>query len=85
LDSIRKRAEVIGHIALRKLRKNKLDAGHPFIINSSKLPSNQCYFEFPDGTFQVVAICHIDNDFKAVRTLTKRELTALKKLLAPIC
>jgi hypothetical protein len=84
MGSMRKRVEDMGRLALRELRKNKLAAGHPFMINSHKLPSDQCYLEFPEGTFQLVTICRIENDFKVVRKLSKKEQSALKKLLAPI-
>ena len=81
---MRKRVEDIGRLALRELRKSKLSAGHPFMINSPKLPRDQCYLEFPDGTFQVITICRIENDFKVVRNVSKNEQSALKQLLAPI-
>jgi len=84
MESIRKRAEDISRLALSELRKNKLAAGHPFMINSPKLPPDQCYLEFPDGTFQVITICRIENNFKIVRRVSKKEQSALKKLLAPI-
>ncbi len=84
MTSIRKKYEDIGQLALRELRKSKLGAGHPFMINSFKLPSDQCYFEYPDGSFQLVTICRIESDFKVVRTLSKKEQNALRKLLAPI-
>lgn len=76
--------EQIGYLALRELRQEKLAVGHPFMINSPKLPLGQCYFEYPDGSFQVITICRIENDFKVVRKLSKKEQNVLKKLLIPI-
>jgi len=46
--------EKVGNEAVQKLRLRKLRDGHPFMINSKDLRSNQCYLEYPDGSIQLV-------------------------------
>jgi hypothetical protein len=47
--------EEIQHLSshvVRKLRKSKLAAGKPFMINSKNLPAQQSYLEFPDHSIK---------------------------------
>ena len=77
----RKKLEQSGLLAIQLLRKNKLEQGHPFMINSVKLPVDQCYLEFPNGNIQIVTICHTRKDFKVVKELSAREQTSIRKML----
>lgn len=58
-----------GSLAVRRLRLRKLQDGHPFMINSRDLPSNQCYLEYPNGSIKLATISG-----------NKREFTILKEL-----
>ena len=69
----RKRLEQAGLHAVRLLRFNKLQQGLPFMINTSLLPPDHCYYEYPDGSISLVTICKINGDFKEVHKLTKEE------------
>jgi hypothetical protein len=77
----RKRLEQTGRLAVQLLRKSKLEQGYPFMINSRRLPVDQCYREFPDGTIQIVTICHTQKDFKLIRKLTEKEQVSVRKML----
>jgi hypothetical protein len=75
----RKEQERRGLLALKHLRKNNLEQGHPFMINTPSLPLDQCYFEFPDGSIQIVTICRTGEDFEIVRELSVEEQSELRK------
>lgn len=77
----RKQLEQSGLLALQDLRKNKLKQGHPFMINSGKLPVGQCYLEFPDGTIQLVTLSRTRIDFEVIRKLSVKEQITLRKTL----
>ncbi|MBI5372858.1 MAG: hypothetical protein HZA79_12620 [Sphingobacteriales bacterium] len=77
----RKKLEESGLFAIRLMRKTKLESGHPFMINVSSLPADQCYLEFPDGNIQLVTINRSKKDFEKVRELTKAEKNAVRKKL----
>ncbi len=77
----RKQLEQRGLLAVQHIRRETLEQGHPFMINTDKLPNGQCYLEFPDGTIQVFTICPIHNDFKLVRELTPQEQSSVRKKL----
>ncbi|NTS39424.1 hypothetical protein HRG84_00785 [Flavisolibacter sp. BT320] len=62
-----------GTAAVKHLRKQKLAAGVPFMINSNELPSNQCYLEFPDGSIQLVSLSKNGRDFNIIRDLSTQE------------
>lgn len=74
-----KKLERSGLLAIQLLRKTKLKQGHPFMINSSTLPVDQCYLEFPDGTIQLVTLNRKKKDFEIVRDLSAEEQTSIKK------
>ena len=65
--------EQIGNDAVKKLRLQKLRKGHPFMINSSDLPSDQCYLEFPDGGIKLAYLKKAARDFTFIRTLSVDE------------
>jgi hypothetical protein len=69
----------IGNEAVQKLRKQKLRSGHPFMINSKDLESNQCYLEYPDGSIQLVFLKNAAREFTVIRTLSSSEEIALRK------
>ena len=63
-----------GNDAVKQLRKAKHEKGLPFMINSKKLPANQCYLEYPDGKILLVAIkSSTDRDFTVIRKLSPTE------------
>ena len=69
-----KTLERSGNDAVKQLRKAKHDKGFPFMINSKKLPANQCYLEYPDGSIMLVTITSsTDRDFTIVRQLSPTE------------
>ncbi|HVI44050.1 MAG TPA: hypothetical protein VM802_04255 [Chitinophaga sp.] len=66
----------IGTDAVRRLRLKKLHDGFPFMINSRELPSDQCYFEYPNGSIKLMVLQPSARDFKIIRELS--EIEALK-------
>lgn len=77
----RKMFEFSGLLAIQILRKEKLDRGHTFMINSGALPDDQCYLEHPDGSIEVVTISHSKKNFETVRVLSNQESVSLLKSL----
>jgi len=75
--------EKIGGQAVRELRVQKLKSGHPFMINSKDLPSNQCYLEFPDGSIQLVYLENAAREFTVIRTLSIDEAESIRNRLRP--
>jgi hypothetical protein len=71
--------EKIGNEAVQELRLQKFRNGHPFMINSKELKSNQCYLEYPDGTIQLVFLKNAAREFTVIRTLSLREAESLRK------
>ena len=67
-----------GTAAVRRLRRQKLAKGLPFMINLNELPSNQCYLEYPDGSIQLVALTANKQDFAPVRQLSQQEVQELR-------
>ena len=65
--------EQIGKTAVQKLRLQKLQSGHPFMINSKELEPNHCYLEYPDGTIQLAYLKNAAKDFTIIRTLSASE------------
>lgn len=70
--------ELIGTNAVRKLRENKLKNGHPFMINSSSLPSNQAFLEYPNGSIAIVEIYKSGFDFVIVKQLNPTEINSVR-------
>ena len=67
-----------GTAAVKRLRRQKLAKGLPFMINSKELPSHQCYLEYPDGSIQLVALAENKQDFDLIRQLSTQESTQLR-------
>lgn len=68
-----------GTEAVRRLRKQKLSSGHPFMINSKKLPAGQCYLEYPDGHIELVSITPSKRDFHTIRQFTKSQSINIRR------
>ena len=71
--------EKIGNEAVQELRLQKLRNGHPFMINSKELESNQCYLEYPDGKILLVYLKNGAREFTVIRTLSPTEAESLRK------
>ena len=67
-----------GSDGVRKLRERKLKMGIPFMINAEELASNQCYYEYPDGSIKLTTISHVANEIKIIRELSKEEAAVLR-------
>jgi hypothetical protein len=74
LKSIEKK----GTEAVRKLRQQKLRSGHPFMINSRDLNTDQCYLEFPDGTIKLATFKKAARDFDIIRILSPDETQSIR-------
>ena len=74
-----KQLEKSGKRAVRMLRRNKLNMGLPFMINSHTLPSGQCYLEYPNGSIFIVTICRKNSDFKVISELSSEEGRSIRK------
>jgi hypothetical protein len=70
--------ENIGTAAVKRLRKQELAAGFPFMINSKDLPSTQSYMEYPDGTINIVTVATDKHSFDTVRKLSDDEAQVLR-------
>ncbi|GAA4805101.1 hypothetical protein GCM10023231_37830 [Olivibacter ginsenosidimutans] len=70
--------KTVGSSVVRRLRKQKLDNGRPFLIWSDKLPKNQSYLEYPDHSIKVVTVSQDLNSFTVVRELTKTQEKAVR-------
>lgn len=68
-----------GNEAVRRLRRQKLSSGHPFMINSKKLPKGQCYLEFPDGHIELVSIAPTKRDFNIIRQFTNSQSMKIRR------
>ena len=77
----RKMFEFSGLLAIQILRKEKLNSGNTFMINSGSLPEGQCYLEHPDGTIELVTLSRSKSDFETVRKLSNHESLSLLKSL----
>jgi hypothetical protein len=71
--------QLAGTIAVKNLRRNKLQNGQPFMINSNDLPGNQCFIEYPDATIKLVTISGSGLDFVVIRVLSENESIALRQ------
>lgn len=74
-----KQIEKNAMLAIQNLRISYHKRGHPFMINSKFLPTNQCYFEYPDGSVALVSLSRKDNDFKIEIEYSTDEAIAIKK------
>ena len=64
---------------MKRLRRQKLAKGLPFMINSKELPSHQCYLEYPDGAIRLVALAENKRDFSIIRELSPQESRRLRE------
>ena len=71
--------EQIGNDAVKKLRLQKLRKGHPFMINSNDLPTDQWYLEFPEGSIKLVQLKNSAKDFTVLRTLSADEEQKIRR------
>lgn len=67
-----------GTEAVKRLRKKKLSAGKPFMINSKDLPGNQGYLEYPDHSINLVAVSNDERSFTIIRQLTIAEAQSIR-------
>ena len=47
-------ADALATDTIKELRKKKLSAGIPFMINSDILETSQCFLEYPNGLIKIV-------------------------------
>ncbi len=76
-----KQLQKAGTKAVRELRRNKLNSGIPFMINTDLLPTNQCYMEYPDGSINILTICSKTWDFKVIGRLSIAENKTIRRKL----
>jgi hypothetical protein len=68
-------------IAILDLRREKHKKGYPFMINSSTLPSHQCWLEYPSGEIYLVELSKSRMDFDIVKVLSIEESDIIRKSL----
>lgn len=73
-----------------QLRDQKHELGHPFLINSSLLPSGTCVYEYADGSMKLCKLYEggtllIDFVPEDVRADALKNLELAKKLANPNC
>jgi len=71
----------IGGTVVRRLRKQKLQKGMPFLIWSNKLPKDQSYLEYPDQTIKIVTVAPNLKSFMVVRELTANQANSIRQEL----
>jgi hypothetical protein len=50
------------------------------MVNTSELPGNQCYLEYPDGRILLVALTSpADRDFTVIRELSEAESKVIRE------
>ncbi len=76
-----KKLEKSASKAIKQLRKNRLQQGLPFMINSDLLPSNQCYLEYPDGSMKIVEADPKGSDFKVIEELGYFDIEFVRRKL----
>jgi hypothetical protein len=69
-----------GTEAVVRLRKQKLASGHPFMINSRKLPKGQCYLEFPSGIIKLATLSSTKREFIILKELDYSEGAAVRRI-----
>ncbi len=67
-----------GTAAVKRLRRQKLAKGLPFMINANDLPPHQCFLEYPDGSILLVALAENGRDFDQIRVLTPQGTAQLR-------
>ena len=66
--------EKVGNEAVQKLR-----SGLPFMINSKDLEPNQFYWEYPEGSINLVFLKYAAKGFAVIRTLSASEGFSLRR------
>lgn len=61
--------KIVSGTVVRRLRKQKLDNGKPFLIWSKKLPKNQSYLEYPDHSIKIVTVAPNFKSFMVIKEL----------------
>lgn len=67
-----------GTAAVKRLRRQTLAEGFPFMVNDDSLPSGHCYLEQPNGSIQLVKLATNGRDFDFVRELGAQESSDLR-------
>lgn len=67
--------------AINLLRKKKLSQGVPFMINSTLLPSHECFLEYPNGLIEIIRADPEACDFKVVEKLNPISIKLLRGTL----
>lgn len=73
--------KAISGTVVRRLRKQKLDNGKPFLIWSNKLPKNQSYLEYPDRSIKIVTVSPDLKSFTVIKELTSGQAQLIRKKL----
>ncbi len=68
----------ISSTVVRRLRRQKLDNGKPFLIWSNKLPKHQSYLEYPDHSIKIVTVASNLKSFTIVRELTNSQANLIR-------
>ncbi len=71
--------KVISGTVVRRLRRQKLESGKPFLIWSNKLPKNQSYLEYPDHSIKIVTVSSNLKSFTIVRELSKVQAQLIRR------
>lgn len=71
--------KVISGTVVRRLRRQKLESGKPFLIWSNKLPKNQSYLEYPDHSIKIVTVSSNLKSFTIVRELTNAQAQLIRR------
>jgi activator of HSP90 ATPase len=66
--------------AIVQLRKQKHQAGFPFMITDEKeLLENQAYMEYADGHIEIVEFTKDYRDYRLLKTLNEQEVSTLRQ------
>ena len=67
-----------GTKAVKRLRKQELNAGRSFMINLKTLPAGQFYIEYPSGIIKLAVITGSKKDYTILKELSEQEATGLR-------
>ena len=70
--------KAISGTVVRRLRRQKLDNGKPFLIWSKKLPKDQSYLEYPDHSIKIVTVAPDLKSFTIVEELTTGQAQVIR-------
>ena len=73
--------KTISGTVVRRLRKQKLEKGNPFLIWSDKLPKDQSYLEYPDRSIKIVTIAPDLRSITVIRKLSARQAQDIRQEL----